>query len=442
MGLSKGIGSKTYVSSIAFLDQREIMKDVIDLYEESTFLDILELTGRQKAVSQPQYHWFENDWLYSTATAAASASGASGDTEVTVNLGTSGASAILPNEIALLGDGTRVYVTEIASASTIKIKALDTTDAISVASGETLVFPSNTQTEANDTVGTKKPTLTKKDNYIHYYRNGWKVTDIQKASTIEVNFKGKPYFTYKLGMDTLLKHKLDVAYGLLLSKKSVRDETDSDGETIKRYTTDGLDIYADSGIQASGDFSASSALDSLFFTVNRTMDKERCPDDYWMWNGGTINGVIEQMFRSNTTSLQQGAIRWDSFGKGNPKQRAIDLGVDSFRIYGRTFHMKKLAALDHKHVTASNGYNFEKIGYGIPTKKIKADGSGNMLDRVCVRYLSGDGTNLKYKVIQSGALAPFKNTDTGMYFKEEYISNQSLQCVGVSQFVKFTDTSS
>ena len=57
--------NKSYVSSINFLDQREILNKVLDITnEEMSFLDIMELTGRSKPTSVPFYNHFVNEELF------------------------------------------------------------------------------------------------------------------------------------------------------------------------------------------------------------------------------------------------------------------------------------------------------------------------------------------------------------------------------------------
>ena len=64
--------SKSYVSSIEFLDQREILNKVLDITnEELSFIDVMELTGRSKPTSVPEYHHFVNEELYVLATVTA-----------------------------------------------------------------------------------------------------------------------------------------------------------------------------------------------------------------------------------------------------------------------------------------------------------------------------------------------------------------------------------
>ena len=72
MSASVGQIQKSYVSSVNFLDKREILNQVLDITnEESSFLDVMELSGRSVVTTMPQYHHFVNDELYVLATVTA-----------------------------------------------------------------------------------------------------------------------------------------------------------------------------------------------------------------------------------------------------------------------------------------------------------------------------------------------------------------------------------
>ena len=46
MATDTGAINRTYLSSISFLDQREILKNVLDVAESESFLDVLDYMGR------------------------------------------------------------------------------------------------------------------------------------------------------------------------------------------------------------------------------------------------------------------------------------------------------------------------------------------------------------------------------------------------------------
>ena len=83
--MSLGRIDKAYVSSINFLDKREILNKVLDIHdEESNILDILELTGRSVVTSVPSYTLFVNESLYKSVIAGSVASASGANVDVTI----------------------------------------------------------------------------------------------------------------------------------------------------------------------------------------------------------------------------------------------------------------------------------------------------------------------------------------------------------------------
>lgn len=61
--------NKKYVSSTAFLDQREILNKVLNVTnEETSFVDVMEMMNRYVPTKVPSYHHFINEELYSSVT--------------------------------------------------------------------------------------------------------------------------------------------------------------------------------------------------------------------------------------------------------------------------------------------------------------------------------------------------------------------------------------
>jgi len=53
--------SKQFISSVSFLDQREILNKLLDVTnEEYSFLDVMEMMGQSVQTAVPEYHNFIN----------------------------------------------------------------------------------------------------------------------------------------------------------------------------------------------------------------------------------------------------------------------------------------------------------------------------------------------------------------------------------------------
>lgn len=450
----QGTVNKNYISSISFLDKRDILNQVLDIYDEGrNILDIMEMTGKMKRTSVPQYSHFENKYVFKSGVVKANGVDATKIGTVGLNLliTVAGSSATIPvvGEVVMLENGELgwcVASTPLAGDgnSTFEIQplnpavALNTGGLISSMDGESLIYFTNASYEGSGSPEGRKPEFTRTENQVQIFKASAKVTELQKVSAIEVDYNGKPHIMYKLQHDTLLRFRSQIAFGLLAGKKATISNSDGD----QALFTQGLLNYirgGDGTVNTTGGIveplGGSAIVKADFKTVSRALDKTGAPSEYWLWCGGDIDADIDDIFH-NDQYYKSGGIDYTSFGIGNGKNRAMDLGMDSFRAYNRTWHKHKLLAFDHPEVFGATGYDFSGTAFALPTGKIKADASGNMIDRVCVRYMAGDGTDLRYVETLTGKFAP-RPTNDDAYLKVSYEAVMGLEVGGVNQFAIF-----
>ena len=444
----------TYLSSINFLNKRDILDKVLDLYEEEkTVKDMMEMTGRAKPADQPEYHNFVNDWLYQTATVASATAAASLVTDAddystgTITL-TSAADAPIVGELGMQPATGSIFLVTAVSGTAVSVKSLNTVtsgDAAYTAdwtANDIVTFFSNAYGEGTGANKMRRSGLTKELNYIQSFKTKYGITDIAHGSKVEVTFKGKPYYFLKQQHDAWRKHEMDKMFAMLLGKRG--KTFDANGNIV--YTTEGIDHYISDrgGIQHTVT-SAGVVTKAELQTMIRAMDKVQCPSEYWLWAGGELDNKLDDLF-GTITETANGGISYNSFGKGNGKQKAIDLGVKSFHIYGKSIHKKRLPALDHQRVTwvndntGNNASKYPGYGYFLPSGKIKIDAGSDgaaMLDRFCTRYLVyPDGKNTRFKEIHTGGLAERPTNDEAV-LNITYTSIEGLMCIGVQHFGRF-----
>jgi hypothetical protein len=425
--------NKSYVSSINFLDQREILNKVLDITnEESSFLDVMELTGRSEVTSVPEYHHFVNEELYVLATV--SGGGTTPAVSLTLTIDATAYGSTNQGELVLLPSGKVGYVVSKGASNTIVVKSVDGTN-ISVADGATISFFSNAAGEGSLSPAAKKWGLTKYANQVQTFKGKFEITDIQKASKVEVEFQGKPFYMYKGQHESLMKFRGDISAALMFGRMSSTKYTDAnpslvDSEGKPVQTTMGVDQYVTTyGINQDLATAGTLALADIQ-TLTQTLNKARCPQEYFVFLGTTQNILWDNLFNNlgNSALLSQGA-RFQIAGKN------IDLGIDTIKIYGRTFHKKYLPLLDHKNIiNFSGGYNAKDSAYGVPATKIKTN-DGQVVDRIGVKYMAGDGTDLKYREILLGGLAPVPTNERSV-LEIHYQSTQGLQILGANQTFK------
>jgi hypothetical protein len=428
-----GILDKKYVSSINFLDQREILNKVLDITnEEASFLDIMELTGRSNPTSVPTYHHFVNEELYVVGTVSA-VTGSPAD-QLTATIDAAAAAYVNQGELVMFPDRKVGYVVS-KSGSNIVIKNVEAGN-LTLAANDKISFFSNASAEGSLSPDSKRWGVTKYYNQVQTFKGKFEVTDIQKTSKVEVEFQGKPFYMYKGQHESLMKFRGDISAALMFGRMSTTQFSDAnpalvDAEGLPVQTTAGLDQYVTSyGINHSLLTSGTLSLADVQ-SLTQKLNAERCPSEYFLFVGTTQNIAWDNFFNAlGNGAIVSQAARFDVGKK-------IDLGIDSVKIYGRTYHKKYLPILDHKNIVAfTGGPNFKDSAYGAPATKQKTV-DGQMLDRLSVRYMANDGTDLRYREITLGGLAPIPTNERSV-LELHYQSTQGLEVLGANNFFKLS----
>jgi hypothetical protein len=440
MAIAAGNIDRSFLSTVSFtntLEQREILKDVLDIYdEEASMLDLFDWTGRTVPTAQTEYFTVQNNFLYATATVKTLTTlGAAGANASIVCVGATSVKPVV-GELMLFANGVVGYVLAVDSATdfTITVKPVNSADIIPVvAVGAKLSFMSNAYAEGTGSNQMRKSDLIKRSNKLQIFKTKTSVTDIAYGSKIEVEFKGKPYYFMKQQHDAYLKHRMDILYAVLFGRES-NGLVDAAGNAIN--TTRGLrdTITNGGGISSNTATGGTIALTDLA-ALSRLMDANRCPQEYMLWAGADFDNVFDTNI-SASSQFVNGAINYASFN--GKKDVAIALGVNSLSAYGRTFHKKRLNALSHPQITSTaTNVDFTKEAYLIPAGKIKVEQNSGQIDRIRMRYLEmANGVNSIYREKMLGGLAPIPTSDTDT-LDVAYSSIQGVEIVGAEHFIKY-----
>ena len=239
-----GIINRSYLSSTTFLDQREILKQVLDVEDNESFLDLMDVMGRSTPTSQVTYRHFVNSDLYASAEVQNDPAGGNAGDVFSVDLVQSAIQPIV-GEIMMTKDGKRALVTAITNDAnnTINVKALETIAEGDIETGDTVVFFTNAYGEGTGSNLMRKSDLTATSNNVQIFKTKTSITDLAAGSKIEVEYKGKPYYFLKQQHDAFLKHRMDVQYGMLYGIGG--STTDASGNTVNM--TKGLHEYIKGG---------------------------------------------------------------------------------------------------------------------------------------------------------------------------------------------------
>ena len=445
MATTPGNIDSTFLSTVSFtntLEQREILKSILDIYdEEATVLDIMDMTGAAVPSAQTEFFHTTNNFLYAVASVKADVSQAGAGTQqsVTYDVSDSGhESKPVVGDLALYPNGMVGYVSSVSSATdpVCVIKPVNSSDNLpALTDGDLMSFFSNAYAEGTGVNQMRKSNLTKRSNKLQIFKTKTSVTDIAYGSKVEVEFKGKPYYFLKQQHDAYVKHRMDIAFAMLFGRASA-SLTDADSNSIN--TTSGLrDTIANSGgiTGATGSGGAITLADVK--SLSRTMDANRCPSEYFMYAGADFDNEFDEDL-ATAAPFVSGGIQYNAFGSGNGKAKALELGIDSIKLFGRTFHKKRFAALSHPKVSSTSAITqFADEAYLVPANQIKIDGGSGLQRRMQVRYLEmQDGVNSRFREKILGGLAPTPTSATDT-LDIVYTSIEGLQTLGNEHFVKY-----
>ena len=436
--MTPGQMNSTYVSAINFMKQREIMNKVVDLFnEEETIVDIMDLCDRYVPTAVKEYVYHANTRLHAAATVAVAgaAQPAAGATSV-VPL-TSGSVKPIVGSMMLTAGRHRSVVTAVSGDNvTVKPLSGSTIAHAALASLDKVTFFSNAYAEGTGAnIGYKWPTI-QYENNIQIIKQKYSVTDIAAFEKVEVEFEGEPYYYIKGVNDVFGRFKMDIAYAILLGEKG--SFTDASGATV--YTTQGLEkATRGSGTNLALRVDTTANFRTDFRSFNRAFDQARGPLEYWALCGPDMGNYFDDWL-TELEGVKAGGVVYNSFNGMDGKKRAIQLGFDSFRIYDRTFHKKKMAALDNPQITAATSFTYPSTVFFIPGDKVKTQYDAEKKDRFRIRYFeapAAKGLTVnrtdQYHEVLTGGLAPTPTSDV-MELNTTFTTWQGTEFVGLEHF--------
>jgi len=446
MALSYGTQNKNFISSINFMDKREILGKILDVQnEESTFLDVMEMFGNMKPSKAVTFHYHVNDELYALGKVN-DATPPSAANPYTITLDSTsmarvGDIVLLPSSAGASADRPRSAIVTAISGNDITLRSIDGSNIV-LADDDNLAFYSGAFGEGSSYPSARRYSATPYSGQLQIFKDAFQLTDIQWGSEVEVTFNGKPYVFKKAEYETAMKFRADISNALLLSEPTAETFgsgsptlTDASGNTVS--TTRGLDswIVNQGGIRDA----ANTTMDLTDWArLNASLDAVRAPKKYLVLAGTSWNQKVDNLFLNlgGSASITTTGAVWNA-GKD------VNLDLQTFTIYGRTFGKKPMDWFNHTSVIDYTGApTIADSAYFVPIDKIKTQ-DGGMEDRICVRYLVGeDGSDTKFRVkvlngLKSGDAAIEEDT-----IKVLYSATMGLQVLGTKHFAKQVITAS
>lgn len=445
MAVSQGTLNKAYVSAIAFLDQRDINPNLLDVARDSYFTDIMKVVNRYKEAKVPIYNHFVNNDVFATATISSVSSGYGTSRMTVVLTAATGGYARVGDLVRIsntnsTGRQARIMtVTSVSSVDTIVLQSVDNTP-LFAATNDTITFQSNAFGEKSDTPASRRYPVTRYVNQVQIFREADEITDVQKVSKIEVTVNGQPYYTpiqhiYKLkALNGFISAQMIAGVqSTTLFADSNPILSDANGNPIQ--TTMGLDQY----ITTYGISSSAATLGTMTFSdMNTIIDNflaNKAPLQQIGWMGSKARRPWD-VWLKNLGSSGVTSVRLIMDG------READLMVDKVNYGNAEFEFVYLPMFDHPQLFPY-GIVPEMTGstYFTPKDKIQVEGGG-MEARLQIRYLPkpmAGGNSQSNGIItewNTGALAPIP-TSSVMVWHTDWYTSQGLEVLGAKQMQRF-----
>jgi hypothetical protein len=433
--------NKNFISSIHFLDKREILSQVLDVQnEDPSFLDVMEGMRRSVPTSSAIFHNYVNEPVYEKLTLTGTAAG-DNLTNAKIRKG---------DVIVDVANNTMWFVKNNASLEGSNIVKLGGSGT-SIADGATVVVISNAHGEGSGAPAGLKYGLKKYSNKVQIFKNSYQLTDVELTNKISVQFNGQEYYMYAAQHNALMKFRNDIAYALLFGKgnastfsgfgndftsattagqiggTATTQVVDADGNPIQ--FTKGLVEWCKDGLDFAGSAGDLNTMGTAgladFAEFVKVMDKTRAPYEYMLFAGTGAKIQLDNLFK-NLGSSGVTSVRLNVAGT------AVDFGMEQVKLYGRNFIMKAFPQFSHVAGEAAIANASETVLF-VPNDKIKVHAGSGTVDRMRVRYLEGPNTNLAYKEWMLGGLAPTP-TDGRSVLEAVYESAQGLEILGVEHF--------
>ena len=332
------------------------------------------------------------------------------------------------------------------------IQSVDGTNLTLVAGNKLSAF-SNAQEEGSLEPAARRWSVNSLQNRVQIFRNAIKITDVQNASKIELEFNGKPYILPYEMIQGLQKHRGDISLAMWLGEVSNTLFANLDGDPASTgsylagaqgygvQTTRGMDSYISNyGINDTlttpGTFTLSDLGD-----LEAKLTAVRAPMEYMIAGSNQAVAVVSDFLKNLPSSgaAVPTAVGINS-GRLQVNGREIDLQAEKFMHGGYTYNLKAFKVLSNTDVINYSGGPIEKSIYFLPMGKVKTVGGG-MNDYFRYKYMAqpAPGTgSVETAELMTGALAPTP-TNQEQSLTVTWTSNMGLEVFAPNKFAKITN---
>lgn len=448
MAVTQGVITKSYVSAIDFLDQRDIDPNIYDQARDRAFTDIMKIVNRTKPATMFNYHNFVNADVYEVGTISAVSS--TGLATITFTINTASTFPRVgdlvktsnPNNIGKQG---RVQnVTFGSGTATLRVTSVGgNASPLFATVGDEVQFGSNAQAEKSTAPINRRYGLTKYFNLIQIFREVDDITDVQKVAKIEVEVNGDYHILPYQILEKAIKMKGDISVQMLAGTQSSTLFNDANPflsdptSNLPVQTTGGLDWY----VTTYGISDQAAVLGTFGFTeLDEIIDNfiaNKAPSDQMVFMGSLSYRIISKFLK------QLGSSSVDS-RRLNVDGKSFDWNVEHLSYGGFEFDFVHIPLFDHPQLFSSTLVaDINGSAYFVPKDQVDTVDNGRQ-PRIQIRYTPtpfiGSAPNTSatgmIREWRTGALAEVP-TSSEMVLHTDWETAQGLECIAVKHFQKF-----
>lgn len=448
MAVTQGAVTKSYVSAIDFLDQRDIDPNIYDQARDRAFTDIMKIVNRTKPATMFNYHNFVNADVYEVGTISAVTSTGLAQIVFTINTASTFprvGDLIKTSNSNNVGKQGRIQAVSFGSGTaTITVRSVGGNSAPLFATvGDTIQFGSNAQAEKSTAPTNRRYPLTKYYNQIQIFREVDDITDVQKVAKIEVNVGGDYHILPYQILNKAIKLKGDISVQMLCGTQS----TTSFGDTnpfladptsgLPIQTTGGLDWY----VTTYGISDQAATLGTFGFTeLDEIIDNfiaNKAPTEHLVFMGSKAYRIISKFLKQlGSSSVDSRRLSVDG--------KSFDWNVEHLSYGGYEFDFVHVPIFDHPQLfSATLVADVNGSLYFVPKDNVDTVDNGRQ-PRIQIRYTPtpfmgtapNTSANGMVREWRTGALAEVP-TSSEMVLHTDWETAQGLECIAVKHFQKY-----
>lgn len=447
MAVTQGIVTKSFVSAIDFLDQRDIDPNIYDQSRDRAFTDIMKIVNRYKPAKMFNYHNFVNNDVYEVGTISAVTS--TGLSQIVFTINTAATfprvgDVIMTSNVNNIGKQARVQAVTFGSGTaTLTVRTGSNSVAFFATVNDLVQFGSNAFAEKSDAPVNRRYGLTKYFNLIQIFREVDEITDVQKVAKIEVEVNGDYHILPYQFIQKVIKMNGDISVQMLAGAQSGTQF--GDANPFLADPTSGLPIQFTGGLDwyiiNYGISDSAAVLGTFGFTeLDDIIDNwiaNKAPTDQMGFMGSRAKGVLDRFFK-NLGSSGVTSVRLVIDGK------SVDMDVDQISYRGYKLDFIHVPIFDHPQLfSATLRADVNGSIYWVPKDSLDTVDGGRE-PRIQIRHtptpFNGQSVNGSANGIihewRTGALAE-NPTSSVMQLHTDWATQQGLECLGVKLFQKY-----